>query len=401
MNRSDLPGSFASEETFDSAIWLFLMEGGTATELEDILSSVCGSVWNLAPEPVFAQVWEADLNLDERLDRIVSLTLPYGDGMGEAHVFVYTYGGGGLGYHLLFRRAGAGSRAEGLYAGGGASLLLVEDLNHNSYPEIVFEVRWELQSELYVYELVGIDFKPLIEEYSEIEMTTQHHLTFHEGFVEIMDVEGDGAKEILWNIPLQGPDLFIGEIPIRSEIWAWDAALFSHRDTVYEPTPTYRYEAFLMGDFAFRYGDIEQAVAFYQQAVFDEALLGWSEGFDPWGGGQATPDPAERARINGYGRYRILLSHAFQGYDQDAQTVLSGMVGSIEPGSDGWPFVELAQVFWDAYQLEGNYFNACSEAIRFSEEYRGDLLRLLGPDFYGGYSVEYTPEDMCPYPRQG
>ena len=46
--------------------------------------------------------------------------------------------------------------------------------------------------------------------------------------------------------------------------------------------PKYRFQAVYDGDDASRFGEYDRALALYQQAVFDEALLGWNPDFNPY-----------------------------------------------------------------------------------------------------------------------
>lgn len=397
---SQLPEEIDPDSDVWENIWSFLMRGDSTSELEEILNSLCGSILGFGEEPIIASVIEADVNVDGRQDVLLSLTLPYGGGIGESHVVTYMFGGGGIIEEVLFRRAGAGSRAEGLYAGGGGEFLAIHDMNLNGIPEIVFAIHWDDMSEFYISEWSESVFVSLIEYYSELEMVNKYAAFLPDGYGEIVDIENDGFQELVLVTSLEGMDPEARPPLERREVWAWDGSQFSIRESLYQPDPVYRFEAVLMGDFAFFHGDIDQALAFYQQAVFDEELFGWSLGHDIRSGQPATPDPDERERLNGYGRYRIMLTHAYRRYENEVEIVFENLKENIQPQSPGYPFVELAQVFLESYQTGGNFYEACSVAIQYAESQVSDLLDPLGQDFYGVYGRDYEPQDICPYPRQ-
>ena len=155
-----------------------------------------------------------------------------------------------------------------------------------------------------------------------------------------------------------------------------------------------------LGDFAFEQGDLKEALAFYQQAVFDEALAGWQKGFDPASGATAVADPDERSRINAYGRYRILLTHAVQGNETEAQIVYESLLERIAPESAGGSYAQLATAFWDAFQGEMNYLAGCGAAVDFASAHSLEILDPLGVGHYDIYGRSLEPQDICPYPRQ-
>jgi hypothetical protein len=150
------------------------------------------------------------------------------------------------------------------------------------------------------------------------------------------------------------------------------------------------------------FGDYEAALAFYQQAVFDEELIGWSQGRlwpdREYGGNPTpTPDPEERPRINAYGRYRIMLLHAVQGFQSPAQVVLDTLQEKFPAGTVGHPYAELAAVFWMEYSGSGDVGLACDKSIAYAADHPRETLVFLGRSFYGSGQREYAPEDICPF----
>jgi len=390
-----------TELPFDEAVTAFLNQGGGFVELMEILANVCGDVWGLTNEPPFSQVLATDLNADGELDLLVSITLPYGGGFGEAHVMAFIEDEGRFEPHVLFRRAGAGSRADGLYAGGGPEILEVKDLNRDGIADVLFVVRWETFSEVYLAEDVAGEFRSLIEVYDDILLTTVYNLTLQGAEPSLGDLEGDGLYELILVSGLPKAGKAITEPVERHEVWAWNGSVYERSAIAYVPDPTYRIQALMLGDFAFEQGDLDQALAFYQQAVFDEALLGWYPGFDPGPGATPVADPDERSRIDAYGRYRIMLTHAVQRNKAGAQLVSDSLLQRIATDSPGGPYAQLAAAFWGAFSGEGSYSDGCSAAIDYASSRAGEILDPFGTGHYGVYGRSLEPQDMCPYPRQG
>jgi hypothetical protein len=180
----------------------------------------------------------------------------------------------------------------------------------------------------------------------------------------------------------------------RRQVWSWDGNLYTPSMVDYQPAPEYRFEAVLHGDLANKYrGDYSQALGFFQQAIFDESLLGWSQGYDPTSSTPLTPDPLERPRLEAYSRYRIMVLHAQQGDVASAKTVLQSLQAKFSPDT---PYVQLAEIFWESYEHDGRYHLACEAASEIAMQRAEEILVPLGTAFYGPFGRDYEPEDICP-----
>ena len=191
---------------FEEAIAGYLNEGGSVDALAPSLASP-GS----AEEPILLQVASQDVTASGLPDVLLAVTMPYGGGSGETHVLFFTCQAGEYEQQILFRRAGAGSRAEGLYAGGGARVESLRDLNGNGTPDLVLSVNWPGYGEVYLLEWDGTQFSSLVE-YVDLLGNTLHRIEVPGGKAEIVDVEGDGLYEIV-----------VGEPGAEGTVtWRWD-----------------------------------------------------------------------------------------------------------------------------------------------------------------------------------
>jgi hypothetical protein len=191
--------------------------------------------------------------------------------------------------------------------------------------------------------------------------------------------------------------------------YAWGGTQYVPIRTEYSP-PEFRFQAVQDGDDASRREEYDKALAFYQQAIFDEKLQWWSPEYWEYyllvhgcpGGGfipptPPPPDPAERPRLAAYSRYRILLLHIVRGYLPEAKIVYDTLQEKFPEGSVGHPYAEMATEFWNEYNVSQNIGLACDKAIAYARAHADDVLTPLGSSYYGSLNRDYAPEDICPF----
>jgi hypothetical protein len=200
-----LYADYSGETQSAGSISAYLNAGG---EIDRLKGQIAG-IQTGSAEQITAQVLEQDVTGDGCTDVIVSLALPTLPGYGDAILAVYACQGDRYVRHSLFGRVGAGSRGEGLYDGGGARIVQVQDLNADSVPEILFFVA--SLGELYIAAWNGTEFSSLVEGYDELG-NPQSYIPAREGTFAIRDVDDDGMLEVVLTDP---PGL-----------WRWDGALF-------------------------------------------------------------------------------------------------------------------------------------------------------------------------------
>jgi hypothetical protein len=177
-------------------------------------------------------------------------------------------------------------------------------------------------------------------------------------------------------------------------VHAWNGAQYIAIDFIIPP-PVYRFHAVQDGDDASYFGQYDRALAFYQQAIFDEALEWWSlaryeyEAARHCGGGYLTlpplpsPDADERPRLEAYSRYRILLLHTVRGYMPEAKVVYDTLQRKFPAERAGHVYAEMASVFWNDYNVSHSIRTACSRAIAYANDHSAAILNPLGAQFYG------------------
>ena len=343
-----------------------------------------------------AQVETTDLTGNSVPEVLVELTFFEPLQFSEGALFVYRCAGGEFAGGAVLTTAG-----QVLSADDPDGIRAVRDMNKDGRPEIVHSYISIAGSHAFfsrqfrILEWNGQGFDDLI----PIDVNG-FAAQVESGDGAVRDQDGDGTLElILSNAVAEAyPDL--GPQRARTDIWQWDGEAFVLARWEYT-RPVFRIHAIWDGDDATRFGDYEQALAFYQDAVFNEQLAGWSLGRlwpDSAYGSAPTPMPdrGERHRLDAYGRYRILLLHVAQGNQAEAQVVYDALLGLFPEAAVGRQFVDLATSFWTEYSASGDLTQACGKAIDFAESHDSTVLSPLGKDFYGLGQREYQPEDICP-----
>lgn len=396
LAEDELPANLQPGPPLDEVIAGHL-SGGSVEELESVLAELCEDVWGVVGEPLRYELTRFDVDGDDREDVLFTATRSIGGGNGDTYASAYLQRESGYEWQLLYRRAGAGSGGEGLYAGGGARILHAGDANRNGDSDIVVSVRWPEYGRILVAEWANREFESLIRRTSPITFEEVQYLEYERGMPDMVDRDGDGRQELVIVTGLEGAAEPISEPLQRLAMWSWTGELYEPSGAAYEPEPVYRIEALNLGELAWNAGDMDQALIFYQQAVFDEALLGWAPGHDPEEGPPASPDPDERERINAFGRLRILMVHASRGSTREAEIVHTSLLERVNADGAGAPYREVAEVFWQAYEGEdGGFWSACRRAGEYAASHAAEILEPLGKGYYGEYGREFVSGHLCP-----
>jgi len=306
---------------------------------------------------------------------------------------------------------------EGRYEGGAVAVIggqifssrdpdpgirAIRDMNRDGVPEIIFsyiEIIGTHANFTRLFEILewdGSKFVGLIQG----DAYYPNAASVNNGDGVIRDTDGDGTLElVLTNGIGRGPEMN-GPQRSRTEIWAWNGVVFTLASVKSAP-PEYRFQAVQDGDDATLRGDYDKALAFYQQAIFDDQLLGWSPGRlwpDSLYGTTPTPtpDPNEHPRLSAYARYRMMLLHIVQGFMPEAQGVYETLQDEFPVGAVGHQYAKLATVFWEEYNASEDIAAACGKAVEYASAHADEVLAPLGSGFYGFGQRDYAPEDICP-----
>ena len=381
-------------DIFEQQLLDYLNATGSASKLPEKLGALTmlDGAWEARP-----QVETIDVTGNTTPEVIIELTFFEAGQYSESALFVYRCKDGNFVTETVLSKFG-----QVLTSDNPDGIRAIRDMNENGVPEIVHSYISIAGTHAYfirefsILEWDGEKFVDLI-----LEDVSGFKAQADTGDGEIRDLDGNGTFELLLSnaIGAAYPDL--GPQRERTDIWEWNGYVFERARWEYTE-PEFRIHAIWDGDDATLFGDYDDALAFYQQAVFDEELLGWSSG-QLWpdiyysGAPTPTPDPSERSRLNAYGRYRIMLLHAIQGNQPAAEIVYSTLQENYADSVVGSQYANMAFLFWEEYSTSGDIGEACDKAVEFAEIESPDVLRPLGRFFYGSGQREYEPADICPY----
>ncbi|MCG2788042.1 MAG: hypothetical protein L6461_23385 [Anaerolineae bacterium] len=221
-----------------------------------------------------------------------------------------------------------------------------------------------------------------------------------------------GVQDILLTGDRPGTGSLTAYIPWRylTSTYTWNGKNFTESHSSFE-TPKFRFQAVQDADMETVYGKYVTAFRFYQDVIFSDKLDWWShqrfaasfqeisgtvdtpDHFEPADG---IPDPTEYPRLAAYAYYRMIILHTFLGETEAAQVKYATLQKKFPADSPGYPYVEMATGFWNAYQSSGLMYDACAAAIAYADAHP-EILTPLGSDYHGAQSRQYQPADVCPF----
>ncbi len=386
-------------EGFEPQILAFLNAGGAPESLREVLSELSltddgGIVWR-----AWAQAVAVDVTGNTTADVVVSLSFAVEGQYADGALFVFScqdqaYQGGlvtPLGGQLLS------------IGGPDPGIRVIQDMNANGVAEIVLsyiEVIGTHSNYTRLFRILewdGSQFVDLVQSDSVPSDTA----AVQNGDGAVYDTNGNRNLElVLTNGVGQGYEDG-GPQRERTEFWTWNGYAFRLARSEYEP-PVYRFQAVQDGDDSALAGRFEQALDFYEQAIFDDGLLGWSQGqFWPEAAHAdtptPTPDPDERSRLSAYALYRTMLVHVLTDAMEDAQIAFEELQGQFPEGISGHQYAELAKAFWEEYSARADVGRACVRAAEYADAHTDEVLVPLGSSYYGYLNRNLTAQDVCPF----
>jgi hypothetical protein len=283
--------------------------------------------------------------------------------------------------------------------------ILVQDLNLNSVPDVIFLQLYGNSLQIHTFEWDGSTFQGL----SPSAETGQG--------ITVEDVDQNGTKEIIatgiislygfYGYPYFGSsDFNIPQIRLMTYVYSWNGANFVFSSEKFE-APQYRFQATQDGDYEALLKEYDQALLLYQDAIFSNELNWWSPAQyefmkNKYYNSNATLPPApvedtsEYPRLAAYAYYRIMLLHLVQGNESEVATTYNTLQQKFGNDPYGSPYAEMASVFWKAYQSTHKMYDGCAAAIQYAAEHP-EILTPLGSDYHGSQSHIYVPADVCPF----
>jgi hypothetical protein len=299
----------------------------------------------------------------------------------------------------------------------GTAHVTIQELNRNGIQELVLSFNsCEWCRAVSVFEWDGEEFKSLVQDWYidpfDEELVSQD-FTELPGYasVSLKDIDSNGTFEIL----LQGgkPSYLAGmsgrEGPYREQtiVFMWNGEHYVWYSRRFDPAD-FRFQTLQDADEASQRGEWDVAQALYQEVIYSDELASWkrevwdalieeNEGtFSPPNPGDMPFNPVEYDQLSAYARFRILLLHLLRGWNDDAETVFENLEMTYDVDSAGYPYVEMAEVFWSIYTTSVDIGEGCSAAIEFIQR-SPELLLPLGSSDHGLFTIQYEAYMMCPY----
>jgi hypothetical protein len=263
---------------------------------------------------------------------------------------------------------------------------------------------WSQGGHVYVvYEWDGQKFRDLLVPDSSGEVFVNAS-----GETHYEDVDGDGIDEVISNSGLPTWSIYRDGLPWRDEKsyfkWNGQNYVFQKKEMT---RPEYRFQVIQDGDQMLWTNNYTLAVSLYQTAIFSDTLEWWSPErlqflqavWDSSYSGDATPippnpNPNEYYQLAAYSRFRLMQIYLLQGYEADAKTVFETLQAKFPKSNAGYPYAEMAALFWNEYQTSHDIAIACKPAQKYVEAHP-EILTPLGSDYHGWQSHNYKAVDVC------
>lgn len=350
-------------EDYSETILRFLNMGGGAQTLEEALTQLSVAA---APSPV----QQVDLNGDGGSEVVVSIIDPES---------TFLTPSGALTVYLCLGDQFGLAYENSTEDGEGAPIIIhTRDLNADGYTDLVTSSKscgaHTCFEDIHILAWDGHGFENRLDGSTiEIPFPNIQLTDYNLDHIYSLEVVGKGYGSV-------------GAGPQREFTVIWNYDPDSESWQAGEPTASssnYRIHMVHDADDAMQRGDYQVAQVLYDQAFNDPDLLEWGELLN------------EQLTIGGYARYKIVVAYALQGDLADAEQLLLEMSNFFPTNIPQRDYVELAQVFLDTFQDDGQ-IAACRAAEKYAEDHSNTILRPLGSEVYGYANRDYTAEDICP-----
>ena len=324
---------------------------------------------NAGGNPALLEGSQVDLTND-RVDETILIT---NNPVAPTRGILYVFGCSDKEYHVLHKDRSAYD--------GWPWVSEIIDMNMNGVPELVIgQLTCHYCTGMSVYEWDGWQVQSLVRNWIIIVDGDQHKVEYGD-FAElsgyatgyVQDIDGNGTIEIVieGGTPSYAAGLAGADGPWRKGklVYMWDGNYFVWHSYEYITPPEFRFQALQDGDIASEAGRFKDALISYQDVIENDDLLSWStdtrEKYSelktrelqgtPVVLGEAIPfDQTEYDQLFAYVRFRIMLLHILRGWNSDAETVYVTLQQEVTPESAGYPYLEMATLFWAEYSSSGD-----------------------------------------------
>ena len=301
---------------------------------------------------------------------------------------------------------------------GNPEVLAIKDMNKDGKLELVIDMlACRYCKGAQIYEWNGESFDSLVKSWYFDDIVT-NSIQFNDiadfagsTDISIADIDHDGFDELVLDggTPSGLAAMSGWEGPWRKQkmIYKWNGQAYVWFSQLYYP-PKFRFEAIQDGDIQTARGDYDDAIKSYQAAIFETDLKSWD--FDIWHNLVVENDEKrifgypdlktmpfnqkEYQQLSSYARYRMFLIYLKREWMSDARTIFTTMQEKFPQGDPGYPYLQMATIFWEEYQSSHDLNQSCSKVIEFIKENKDTLDPLNSGSLW---EKTYYPEDVCPY----
>ena len=202
--------------------------------------------------------------------------------------------------------------------------------------------------------------------------------------INLLDPQADGV----YDLEISGGGFgSAGAGPQRSQstVWSYNPATARWQDPQRRlESSNYRIHVLQDADQAALEHHFEQALKDYSRVLDDASLIDWLE-----------PE-LEKPNLAAYALFKIALTHILMSQADQAQAAFDRQIADYPSGAVGYPYVELARVFQEAFTA-GGVSNGCAAARQFAVDHPQEILVPLGSAIFGYANPDYSPQEICPW----
>ena len=297
---------------------------------------------------------------------------------------------------------------------GPATFISIGDHNLNGLVELTLLTGFLSQGGHFyqVYEWNGTEFASILPAYRPDSPNTTYLWAEATGEIHYEDVDKDGLQELILDSGIPVWETYYSGLPWRNErtYYKWNGQSFVPNKREFA-SPEFRFQAVQDADLAMSQNEYENALGLYEEAISSKQLKSYSPeirknlqaNWDSQLGQNPPPsltpypvDITEYPRLAAYAYYRVMLLHFSQGNEMEANSAYERLHLELRNNVYAQPYIEMANVFWDAYQSTHKMYDGCAAAIQYAAEHP-EILIPLGSDYHGWQSHTYVPADVCPF----